>query len=47
MQNSSIKSLPLSSISSLDFEAKGFLDEDDRKDVVLFQLIIFCAGSTS
>jgi len=42
MQISSTKSLP---ISSLDFEAKGFPDEDGRKDVVLFQLIIFCAGS--
>lgn len=46
MQKSSTKSLPLSLISSFGFAAKAFLDEDDREDVVLFQLIIFCGGST-
>ena len=45
IQNSSTKSLPLSSISSFVFVAKAFLDEDDREDAVLFQLIIFWAGS--
>jgi len=45
MQTSSTKSLPLSSISSFVFAAKAFLDEDDREDAVLFQLIIFWAGS--
>jgi len=45
MQTSSTKSLPLSSTSSFVFAAKAFLDEDDREDAVLFQLIIFWAGS--
>ncbi|RYR18818.1 hypothetical protein Ahy_B03g063431 isoform B [Arachis hypogaea] len=45
MQNSSAKSLPLSSMSSFDLGVKGFLDEDDREDAVRLQLIIFCAGS--
>lgn len=49
MQNSSTKSLPLSSTSSFDAVARGFRDEDDLDEVVLFQVITFvtcCGGST-
>lgn len=47
MQNSSAKSLPLSS-SSFDAAARGFLDDDDLEDVVRFHVITFvtfCEGS--
>ncbi|KAK3011246.1 hypothetical protein RJ639_010701 [Escallonia herrerae] len=49
MQNSSTKSLPLSSLSSFDAVARGFLDEDDRDDVERCQMmtfVTFCGGST-
>lgn len=45
MQNSSAKSLPLSSLSSFDAEARGFLEEDDIEDVVRFQVITFVLSS--
>lgn len=48
MQNSSTKSLPLSSLSSFDAVARGFLDDDDLEDGVRFHVITFvafCEGS--
>lgn len=46
MQNSSIKSLPLSVASSLDAEIRGFLDDDDCDEIERFQVITCLSDST-